>query len=255
LDFSNCFLVVQTVLMPLVQAAGVSKVTVTGGTHVPHSPPVEYLEAVYISALRRMGLDVTVTYTAAGFYPRGGGQIEVEIHGPAVPAPLNLSERGRLKKLQAFVITSNLPEHVAERGAATVERAMKAVGRNIVIERRAQPSPGPGAAVVVAAECDAGWAAFTGIGELRRPMEKVAEAPCKEFMRWWKSGAACDEHLADQLVLSLCFANGLSCWTTPVVTEHLRTVLQVAQRFLSLEVNIEEHDGGSGAVTLQKSLA
>jgi RNA 3'-terminal phosphate cyclase len=49
-------------------------------------------------------------------------------------------------------------------------------------------------------------AAFSAIGELRKPMEKVAEAPCKEFMRWWKSDAACDEHLADQLVLPLCFA-------------------------------------------------
>jgi RNA 3'-terminal phosphate cyclase len=39
-------------------------------------------------------------------------------------------------------------------------------------------------------------------------MEKVAEAPCKEFMRWWESGAACDEHLADELVLAPVFRRG-----------------------------------------------
>jgi RNA 3'-terminal phosphate cyclase (ATP) len=48
-------LVVQTVLMPLTQAGGTSTVRVTGGTHVPHSPPVEYLEQLYIPALRRPG--------------------------------------------------------------------------------------------------------------------------------------------------------------------------------------------------------
>jgi RNA 3'-terminal phosphate cyclase (ATP) len=48
-------LVVQTVFEPLTQAGGTSTVRVTGGTHVPHSPPVEYLEQLYIPALRRPG--------------------------------------------------------------------------------------------------------------------------------------------------------------------------------------------------------
>jgi RNA 3'-terminal phosphate cyclase (ATP) len=244
-------LVVQTVLMPLTQAGGVSKVRVTGGTHLPHAPPVDYLEAVYLPILRRAGLEVSLTYSAAGFYPRGGGQIDVEILPSLAPRPLDLSERGRLESLRAFVITSNLPEHVMERGAATVERAMKAVGRSVMLERRDKPSLGPGAAVVVAAQCQTGLAAFTGIGELRKPMEKVAEAPCKEFMQWWKSGAACDEHLADQLVLPLSFAAGESRWTTPVVTEHLRTVLWVVQHFLPIEVVLEEREDGSGEVRLQ----
>jgi RNA 3'-terminal phosphate cyclase (ATP) len=247
-------LVVQTVLMPLALAGGASRVIVTGGTHVPHSPPVEYLEAVYIPILRRVGLDVTLSYSAAGFYPRGGGHVEVEIAAPATsvpPVPLDLSERGRLESLRAFIVTANLPSHVAERGAATVEQAMKAIGRKVVTEHRDKTSPGPGAAVVVAAQCQNGLAAFSSVGELRKPMEKVAQAPCQEFLRWWKSGAACDEHLADQLVLPLCFAVGQSQWTTPVVTEHLRTVLQVAQQFLPIQAWLEENEDGSGTVRLQ----
>lgn len=244
-------LVVQTVLVPLALAGGASRIIVTGGTHVPHSPPVEYLEAVYFPVLRRAGLDVTLSYSSAGFYPRGGGQVEVEIAGPATPAALDLGERGRLESLRAFIVTANLPSHVAERGAATVVRAMKAIGRKVVTEHRDRPSPGPGAAVVVAAQCQNGLAAFNSVGELRKPMEKVAEAPCQEFLRWWKSGAACDKYLADQLVLPCCFAGGQSQWTTPVVTEHLRTVLQVAQQFLPIQVWLEEHEDGSGIVRLQ----
>lgn len=243
-------LVVQTVLMPLALATGASQVTVTGGTHVPHAPPAEYLEMVYLPALRRAGLDVSMSYSTAGFYPRGGGQIDIAIRPSAAPTPLDLSDRGKLESLRACIVTSNLPDHVAERGEATVDRAIKAVGRKVVIERRQMPSPGTGAAVVVAAQCQNGLAAFSSIGELRRPMEKVAEAPCREFMRWWKSDAACDEHLADQLVLPMAFATGPSRWTTPTVTEHLRTVLEVVQQFLPLQVAIEEGADGLGTVSL-----
>lgn len=253
-------LVAQTVLVPLALAGGHSKVTITGGTHLPHSPPVEYLEQIYLPVLRRAGLNARLEYPAAGFYPRGGGQIELEIQNPlestpgaspASPAPLDMTERGKLENLRGFIVTSNLPSHVAERGAETIEKAMKAVGRRITIEHRDKPSIGPGAAVVIAAQCENGMAAFTGIGELRKPMEKVAEAPCRDFMRWWKSGAACDEHLADQLVLPLAFAAGTSRWTTPLVSEHLRTVLQIVGQFLPVEAAIEERSDGSGEVGLR----
>jgi RNA 3'-terminal phosphate cyclase (ATP) len=243
-------LVVQTVLMPLAHAKGVSTVRVTGGTHVPHSPPVEYLEAISLPALRRAGLDVSLEYSSAGFYPRGGGQIVLNVEVCSAPTPLDFVERGKLESLRAYIVTSNLPPHVAERGAATVERAMKGVGRNVAVEQRDKPSPGPGAAVVLAAQCESGLAAFSSIGELRRPMEKVAEAPCKEFMRWWKSGAACDEHLADQLVLPMSFADGQSRWTTPLVTDHLRTVIEVVRQFLPVEATLEENEDG-GTISLQ----
>jgi RNA 3'-terminal phosphate cyclase (ATP) len=244
-------LVAQTVLLPLTRAAGASTVTITGGTHVPHAPPADYLESVYIPVLRRAGIDVAFSYPAAGFYPRGGGQIGLELRAAAQPAALDLSERGKLESLRAFIITSNLPEHVAERGAAAVEKFMKAVGRRIVIERREKPSPGAGAAVVVVAECEGGFGAFTGIGERGRPMEKVAEAPCEEFIGWWKTGAACDAHLSDQLVLPLVLAAGESRWTTPAITEHLRTVLWVTEQFLPIEYGLEEREDGTGTVTLR----
>jgi RNA 3'-terminal phosphate cyclase (ATP) len=248
-------LVVQTVLMPLALSPGRSRVTVTGGTHVPHAPAAEYLEAIYIPVLRRTGLHVSLSYSEAGFYPRGGGKIIFEVDNPQfaqapIPSPLILNDRGKLESLHGYMVTSNLPPHVAERGGATVEAAMRAVGRKVTIEHRDKISPGTGAAVVLAARCQNGFAGFTGIGELRKPMEKVAEAPCKEFMPWWKSGAACDEHLADQLVLPLAFASGESRWTTPVVTDHLRTVIWLVRQFLPIDVSLTENSDGSGEVRL-----
>ena len=105
--------------------------------------------------------------------------------------------------------------------------------------------------MILVAECEGGIGGFTGIGERGKPMERVAEEACDAFMGWWRSGAACDEHLADQLVLPMSLAPGESRWTTPSMTEHLRTVLWVAERFLSIEAHIEERAGGFALVTLR----
>lgn len=244
-------LVAQTVLVPLTRAAGTSKVTITGGTHVPHAPAADYIEAVYVPVLQRAGLDLAFSYPGAGFYPRGGGKVDLEVRAPALPAALDLTDRGKLKSLRAFIVTSNLPGHVAERGAAMVEKSMKAVGRSVAIEQREKPSPSTGAAVVIVAECENGFGAFTGLGERGRPMEKVAESPCEEFMRWWKSGAACDEHLADQLVLPMSLARGESRWTTAEITEHLRTVLWLTEQFLPITYRLDPQDDGCHQVVLQ----
>ena len=244
-------LVLQTALVPLAHAPEGSHLTVTGGTHNPHAPTVEYLEAIYLPVLRRAGLHATLRYLNAGYYPKGGGQVEADVIGATPVQPLDLTERGKLTRLKAYVVTSSLPGHVAERGVAALEKALKGVGRKAQVEVRDKPSPGIGAAVLLAAECENGRAGFVGLGERGKPMERVAEEPCEAFMDWWKSGAACDEHLADQLVLPLSLAAGESCWTTPCISEHLRTVLWVAQQFLPIDYSLEEQPDGTGLVTLR----
>jgi RNA 3'-terminal phosphate cyclase (ATP) len=236
-------LVLQTLLLPLSHLDEGSRVRVIGGTHVPHAPTIDYLQEVYLPALQRAHLGGTVHYTSAGFYPRGGGDVYARINGTPSPTPIVMQERGNLVALKGVIVTSNLAEHVADRGAATIEQFMKGIGRKIAVERHELPSPGMGASVLIAAECEGGFAGFTGIGERGKPMEKVAQDPCEAFLRWWKTGAACDEHLADQMVLPAALASGESLWTTPEVTEHLRTALYIAQHFVPIESAIEEKEG------------
>lgn len=241
-------LVAQTVLVPLTFAGDASRVTITGGTHVPHAPVEEYLEAVYLPALLKLGLEARLTSPRHGFFPKGGGELEIDLGAAPPMRPLLWTDRGRLQSLRGFLVTCGLPEHVAERGAKTLESGLKGFLRGVKIEHREKPGLSPGAAVVIAAECASGMAGFSALGERGRPIEQVAEEACKAFRKWWASGQACDEHLADQLVLPLALVNGESRWTTPVVTEHLRTVLWVAQQFLPVEAAVTERVGGGEVV-------
>ena len=244
-------LVVQTVLLPLAFTGAESRVTVRGGTHVPHAPTAEYLKHVYAPTLGFLGLTTDIVLPRAGFFPKGGGVVEAEIASAAFLHPVDLTERGALRSLTAHVVTANLPLSVAERGAATVRQSLGQWGDALRIETRDAPSLGPGASVVLVAECAGAISGFSAIGERGKPMERVADEACAEFQAWWASGAACDEHGADQWALPAALSSETSRWTTSRITEHLRTVLGVVRQFLPVEATLEERPDGSGVVTLR----
>jgi len=244
-------LVLQTVLLPLALAPGPSHVTVTGGTHVSHAPTADYVERVYLPTLARHGLVASIESPRAGFFPKGGGVVQAEIGGWAVPQPVTLTERGELRALTALVLTAGLPPTVAERGIAAVRQEVGRLPVELSVETREVSAASPGAAVLLVAACEGGLAGFSVIGERGKRMETVVEEACRAFREWWETDAACEEHLADQLVLPMALTAGESRWTTSQVTEHLRTVLWVVPQFLPVETSLTENPDGSGLVTLQ----
>lgn len=235
-------LVAETVLVPLLLAGGQSTFTIEGGTHVPFAPPAEHLQEVLLPALRRAGAEAIATVGQAGYYPRGGGSLTLAIRGTLDLNGFMVADRGKLLSLTAYLVTSELPDHVAQRGAATVTETLRDFA--VQVAPRPLPSIAPGAAVVLVAHCANGYAGFTALGERGKPMEQVATEACQAFRTWWTSGAATDKYLADQLVLPAALALGCSRWTTPVVTDHLRTVAWVVRQFLPVSVEFDQLANG-----------
>lgn len=229
-------LVAQTVLLPLALAGVPSEVTVIGGTYNPHAPPYEYFAGVYLPALSAMGIEAQANSSRAGFYPRGGGEIRIVVN-PGAPRSIHWTERGARISVDAAVVTSGLPEEVAERGASKVGSLVPEA--RIAIERR--EALGIGAAVVVRASHAQGYAGFTSLGERGKRMERVAEEACEAFSAFATTKACVDEHLADQLVLPASLAEGASRWTAAAVTEHLETVLWLAAQFLPIQFSIDHN--------------
>ncbi len=234
-------LVLHTTLLPLSLTEGESEIRYGGGTHVPHAPTLEHVEGVYLPVLVRMGLHAQLVPSRLGFFPRGGGELLLRVVPGSVTA-LDLSERGRLQQIRGHVSFSGLPAHVGERGVAALRQGLAGFipTDRLELQARELPSPGQGAAVSITVGCETGLAGFSSLGERGKPIERVAEEACREFRRWHASGAAVDEHLADQLVPPLALAEGESRWTAPDVTEHLRSVLWTAQQFLPIEYAIED---------------
>ncbi len=243
-------LVAQTVMIPLALADAPSDVTITGGTHVPFALMVDYLEYVYAEVLADHGPAIAVDAPSAGFFPRGGGSLRLAIEPSRLNRPVTLVERGALQTVTAHVITSGLPPDVARRGEAALRERLQGLPIEVAINSREVSSPGPGAAVFLMAICETGRAGFSATSVRGKPVEAVGGEACEDLLAWFRSGAACEEHLADQLVLPMALTPGLSQWTTSRVTEHLRTMLWLLPQFLGVEVSLTENTDGSGTVTV-----
>lgn len=244
-------LVAQTLLVPLgfLPNRPVT-VTVQGGTHVSMAPPADYIEHIYIPMLAKLGVEADFSTSRAGFFPKGGGLVQFGSIDGWLLTPLNCLERGKLKRFQLIITTSQLPEHVAARGEETILKELKGYGVGIEVSKRDLQSHGPGAAVVLIAECENVTTGYTGLGERGKPIERVAMEPLREFQKWFQTCAGADEHLSDQLVLPCSMIPGESCWTTPQITEHLRTALHITQQFLPIEYSLEDRSDGTGLVRL-----
>ena len=92
---------------------------------------------------------------------------------------------------------------------------------------------------------------FSALGERGKPAERVADEVVDALQDFLKTEAACDPHLADQLILPMALAGGTSRLTTSRVTPHLLTTVRIVQQILGCPVQIGGEEGSPGHVTIE----
>jgi RNA 3'-terminal phosphate cyclase (ATP) len=198
-----------------------------------------------------MGLHAQVELQRYGWYPAGGGELQVRIQAwPGTFAPITLTERGELRKLWGLAAVSNLPSHIAQRMASRTVNLLKDLDVQSRIEAVHVEATGPGAGIFLFAEYQYSLGGFTAYGRKGLPSEQVAGMACNDLLSHDRSGAATDMHLADQLILPAAFAEGQSRWTTCQVTLHLLTNAWVVRQFLDVPITITGNVGESGEVAV-----
>ncbi|HUT33852.1 MAG TPA: RNA 3'-terminal phosphate cyclase [Planctomycetota bacterium] len=245
-------LVLHTLYLPLALAASRSVVMITGGTHVPFSPSFHYLLHQWAPLMRRIGMDVELTLTRAGYYPEGGGEIRAKILPCPALRPLTLGPRGKLERLEGISAVSGLPRSIAERQRNRALARLGEAGLAAGIEVREVPSPGKGTCLLLLSTYEGGGrACHDALGALGKRAEKVADEACDGLLTFLGTPGAVDAHAADQLLLPLALAAGESRLPVPSVTSHLATNARVIQRFVPATIQIEGAEGAAGVVTVQ----
>ncbi|MFZ5510390.1 MAG: RNA 3'-terminal phosphate cyclase [Pseudomonadota bacterium] len=241
-------LVLQTLFVPLAFAGGPSHVTLGGGTHVPWSPCFHYLEWQWLPWLRAAGFRGELALTRPGFYPRGGGSVGAWIEPAGALKALHLVERGRLIRIRGLAGVGSLPAAIAQREQVRVQERLAALGVPIDVRTCELESVSRGNFVILAAEFDNGRLCYGSLGALGKPAETVADEALQALLDGLASGGAIDEHLADQLLLPLCFAPGTSELAPCRITQHLLTNAHVLRCFLPVSVEVEGALGQPGTV-------
>jgi RNA 3'-terminal phosphate cyclase (ATP) len=231
-------LVLQTVLPALLTAGRPSRLELSGGTHNPLAPSFDFLELAYLPLINRMGPRVTARLRQPGFYPVGGGVMEVEIEPAARLAPLQLDERGEILEQTACALVSRLPLHIAQRELDVIGTQLGLPAENLEA-REITTASGPGNVVTVVIRSRYVTEVFAGFGMRGIRAEKVAAQVVERVRRYLAAGVPVGEQLADQLLLPLALAGGGS-YVTLTPSRHTTTNGDVIRQFMTLQIDCRE---------------
>jgi RNA 3'-terminal phosphate cyclase (ATP) len=244
-------LVLQTILPPLSFAAARSTITLTGGTHVPWSPCFHFLEMHWLHYMRKIGFDIRLQLETAGFYPQGGGHVVASVQPTSRPSALCLTDRGSLKRIVGISAVANLNDSIAERQKVQAVKRLKDVSRAIEISRIRLPSPSKGSLLLLLSEFENSQCCFYGLGAIGKPAERVADEPVDELLEFLATDGAIDPYIADQLLLPLALATGISEIRTSKVTGHLATNAEIIKMFLPVSIEFDGERGQTGSIHIQ----
>ncbi len=248
-------LVLQTIIPALVFSGQQATVTLTGGTHVPLSPSFHYLSNVFVRFLQLAGIRIGLSIDSYGFYPRGGGKIQADIFPAGKVTPLQIRGRGRLLGLAGHSGVGNLPIDIAKRQRNSFINKVQTEVRESAglqdIDLLEVSTPGKGTFIDVAARFEHSIAGFTALGAIGKKAESVGEEAAADFIKYYRTGAALDSHMADQIVLYLSLCSRESSFTASAISSHLATNLWAIGLFHDISFTLEGKTGEKGMIKLK----
>lgn len=245
----SALLVLQTILLPLCLADSPSRVTLEGGTHNPWAPTFEFLDRVFLPVLQRFGPRVRATLERPGFYPAGGGRLQVDIEPVSRLEPVEMMERGELVRRSATAKVAHIAPRIARRELQEVQRQMAWEDDSLVVEEVPE-SLGPGNVLNLELIFEHVTEIFTGFGRMQASAKRVAKEACEEARQYLAAGVPVGKHLADQLLLPMAVAGG-GRFRTVSPSRHTLTQRSLLQRFLPIDIEITrgEHAAWTASLT------
>ena len=231
-------LVLQTILPALMLLKDASSIVIEGGTHNPYAPPIDFLNFSFLPILKRMGVVIDVKLEKYGFYPAGGGQIEVAIGTSQDLLSLDIMERGHLKSIKAKSYISSLDENIAKRELKTIQNKIPEIKNNVEMIN-VKNSRGPGNIVTIELIYEKITEIITGFGEWGKSAEKVALQTAEKAKNYMASGVPVGVYLADQLMIPFALV-GRGEYKTFSLSRHSLTNMEIIKMFYDSHIDVSE---------------
>ena len=231
-------LVLQACLPVAAAARETVRLRIQGGTDVRWSPPVDYLARVFLPLLRRIGGRVEIEVLRRGYYPRGGGAIEVVIEPTRTWAPYDVASRPAIHSVRGIAHVSNLGEDIPKRMKHAAVRRLHGVADVKIEERvyRGVEAAGQGGALVLWAEAGPTVLGASSLAERGKSSERVGEEAAAALVAEIQSGATLDVHAADQLLPYLAWPDRPSHFLVQGVSGHLETMAWLVPQFVPSKI-------------------
>jgi len=235
-------LVLQACLPPALRAPEPVELRLIGGTDVPWSPPLDYFRFVFLPLLARMGGKVTIELVRRGYFPRGGGEIRVNVVPAPEFRPLLVEPPGAMRRVDGIAHVGNLPRDVAQRMKHAALRRFVGIAE-AKVEETSEAAIGPGGAIVLWTEHENTVLGSSGLARKGVPAEALGQAAADEMVEDLRAHASLDVHAADQVLLYSALAKGESRFSVREITKHMETTMWLLENVLRTRFETVEVGG------------
>jgi len=228
-------LLLQSLLLPCCLAEGKVRLKIKGGTDVKWSMPIDYLIQIVLAHFECLA-DFKINEMRRGFYPKGGGLLDITIRPKASkPAPIIMDEKPDVQKIHGVSCASSSLRHaeVAERQAKAAKRKLSSLDIPVRIRVAYHETACPGSVVTL-------WGGGMGgdaLGEPRKRSEAVGAEAGAELLYLLCSDAVVDSHLADNLIPLMGLYGGRIL--TDEISGHVKANISVCEKFLDTKYRVE----------------
>lgn len=216
---------------------------VNGGTDVRFAPTINYMRHVLLSTLDVMGLKASLTVRKFGYYPKGMGEVILNVSNCSSLRNFSMKEFGEIEKIEGISVCTFLErQRVAERQAEAATKILVNGGyeTEIKVVNDKSNSFQKGSSIALWAKTSKG--AILGgdaIGEVRKSSEAVGKEAAEKLLKEIKVHSTVDVHLADMLVPYVALAKGTSTFKTRKITNHIDTNIWLVKKILGTNIQVK----------------
>ncbi|KAM4641364.1 RNA 3'-terminal phosphate cyclase isoform 1-T2 [Discoglossus pictus] len=224
-----------------------SVLVLRGGTNAEMAPQIDYTTMVFKPIAERFSFKLDCDITRRGYYPRGGGEVQVKVTPVTNLVPINLMDRGEITRVygRAFV-AGVLPYKMVKDMISGVVRCIRREINNLRVDIQAVQEPsnqavGNGSGIIVIAETSTGCLfAGSSLGKRGVPADRVGTEAAEILLRNLRHGGCVDEYLQDQLIIFMALADGVSRIKTGPLTLHTQTAIHFAEQLTKAKFTVQK---------------
>ncbi len=247
-------LLLQATLLPCFFADDKITLKIIGGTSGKWAMPFDFFQNVFAPQIKKFVKSLDVKIEKRGYYPRGGGKVEIRVRPLEEKEfpKLNSLEQGKLIQIKGVSHCSKHLEkaEVADRQAKTAKMILSKFDVPINIDVVYADTLSPGSGITL-------WAIFSkdedeidvnnpiilgadALGERGKKSEDVGKQAAEALIKEIESKAPVDSHTADNIIPFLALFGGQI--KVSRITKHTRTNIWVCEQFLDKKFTIDEEN-------------
>ena len=211
--------------------------TIKGGTDVSWSPSMEYTQRVLGETYHRIGIEFSLELIKRGYYPKGQGEIRLQVY-PSYVKSVSFLER-KTNSVKLICTFSKLSMEKIENEIKEIKTKLES--KNFVVEEieiKNQEAVDSGASLLIYSTDES---SIIGIDSLYNKKMQRFDLDLDEFT---ENTLGVDKNLADMIIVTASLGQGKTVFRTPEITKHLETNLFVTSKITGCKYGIGKLSNG-----------